>query len=161
MVEARWILGLAFTKRQLFSQAESQVSAIEGLVKEPGNESSEAYYHHLLGELLLGEGLYQEAVENFNRAAEIRSLDRTLFLNALGQAYFKIGELNLAVEELRAVLEMNPNYAESHYLLGQIHQEKGEIEKAKYHFQRFVEIWKEADENLPQLVDAQKQLETL
>ncbi|MGB7063275.1 MAG: tetratricopeptide repeat protein [Candidatus Zixiibacteriota bacterium] len=161
LIEARWILGLAFAKKQMFSQAESQVSALGGLAEKTGSRDSKIYYHHLLGELLLGRGFYREAVENFSQAAEIRSLDRTLFVNALGEAYFRIGELDLAVEKLQAVLEMNPNYAQSHHLLGRIHQKKGELEKARHHFQRFVEIWKEADEHLPQLKVAKKQLETL
>lgn len=161
MIEARWILGLSFAKNKMFSQTESEVSAIEGLVEETGSEDSKIYYYHLLGELLLEKGLYRRAVENFSQAAEIRSLDRPLFVNALGEAYFRTGELDLAVEKLDDVLKMNPNYAQSHYLLGLIYEERGEKEKAKHHFQKFMSTWKDADENLLQLIEAKKRLEVL
>jgi len=167
MMEAHWILGLTFVKRGMFDQAESEVLTIKGLIEETKTEELKAYYYHLLGELFLSKGFYQQALENLNKAANIKSLDVTFFVNALGEAYcaltsiFRMGKLNKAVEKLEAVLEINPNYAQTHYLLGLVYEKKGKKEKAKQHFQKFVEIWKDADENLPQLIEARKRLEEL
>ena len=124
-------------------------------------EESKAYYYHLLGEVSLSKRLYQQALEYFNQAANIKSLDRTFFVNASGEAYFKIGELNKAIENFEAVLENNPNYAQTHYLLGLVYQRTDNKEKARNHFQKFLKIWKDADENLPQLIEAKKRLEEL
>jgi serine/threonine protein kinase/Tfp pilus assembly protein PilF len=161
MVEALWIRGLTFLKKEKLKQAESEVVTIEELIEKRKTEESRIYYYHLTGELSLAKGLNQQALENFSKAANIKSLDRPFFINALGEAYFKIGELSKAIEELEAVFETNPNYAQTHYLLGLIYQKRGQKEKARGHFQKFMDIWKDADENLPQLIEAKKRLETL
>ncbi len=36
-----------------------------------------------------------------------------------------------------------------------------EKEKAREHFRKLLEIWKDADENLPQLIESKKRLEGL
>ena len=159
MIEAHWILGLTFVKKEMFDQAESEVLTIKKLMEKTETEDLKTHYYHLLGELSLSKGLYQQALENFHEAANIRSLNRTFFVNALGEAYFKMGELNKAVEKFEAVFEINPNYAQTHYLLGMVYERKGREEKARQHFQKFMAIWKDADENLPQLMEAKKRLE--
>jgi tetratricopeptide (TPR) repeat protein/tRNA A-37 threonylcarbamoyl transferase component Bud32 len=161
LIEARWVRGLAYVKTGMLTRAEGEVLTIQRLTGKSAGEDMTAYDWHLQGELLLARGLHQEGLENFKKAAEIRSLDRTFFMNALGEAYFSIGELDSAVGEFEAVLKMNSNYAQSHFLLGKVYEEKGLREKARQHFQRFVEIWSEADEGLGQLIEAKKRLEAL
>ena len=161
LIEARWIRGLACLKKGMLTQAEREVLAIQGLTEKGRGEDAKAYYWHLQGELLLAKGLHREGLENFKKAAEIRSLDRTFFINALGEAHFSIGELDSAARELEAVLQMNPNYAQSHFLLGKVYQEMGQEERARQHFERFTDIWSEADEGLGQLIEAKRRLETL
>jgi len=160
MIKAHWIQGLAFIKEELSDKADSEVLAIKGLIGKTKNEDS-VYYYHLLGELFLDKGLFTQALGNLNEATKIKPLERTFFVNALGEAYFEKGELNKAVEKFEEVLKINPNYAQTHYLLGQIYQKQGEREKARVHFQKFLEIWKDADKNLPQLIEVKKYLERL
>ena len=69
-----------------------------------------------------------------------------------------MGELDKATEKLEAVLQINPNYAQTHYLLGLAYEKKDRKEKSKDHFQKFMEIWRDADEDLPQLIEARKRL---
>ncbi|MGB2981068.1 MAG: tetratricopeptide repeat protein [Candidatus Zixiibacteriota bacterium] len=161
LIEAHWIRGLAYVEKGMLAQAQDEALAVQRLTEKKKGEDAEAYRWHLLGALLFSKGLGQEALENFKKAAEIRSLDRTFFMNALGEAYFTIGELDSAVGELEAVLKMNPNYAQSHFLLGMTYERKGIREKAKRHFRRFVEIWSEADESLTQLIEVKTRLEAL
>jgi len=161
MIEAHWIQGLTYVKKGMLDEAEEEAVAFHGLVEQTKTEEAKAYYYHLFGELSLSEGLYKQALDNFNKAADIRSLERTFFVNALGEAHSKMGELDKAVEKFEAVLEINPNYAHTHYLLGLVYEKKGRKEQARQHFQKFLEIWKEADEDLPQLTKAQRRLKEL
>jgi len=161
MIEAHWIQGLTFVKKGMFEQADSEIFAIEGLIEKLRDEDSKAYYYYLKGELYMKKGLYQQALENFNEATNFNPLKRTFFVDALGEAYFRIGELNKAVRKFEDVLKINPNYAQTHYLLGQVYQRLGKNGKARVHFQKFLEIWKDADKNLPQLIEAKKHLERL
>jgi tetratricopeptide (TPR) repeat protein len=161
LVEAHWILGLSWIKKEMLDQAEAEISTIQGLIEKNKTEEAKIYYYHLSGELLLKRGLHQKALENFTEAANIMSLGRAFFVNALGEAYFEIGELDKAIEKSEEVLKINPNFAQTHYLLGQVYQKKGNKRKAREHFQKFMEIWKDADENLPQFIEAKRRLEEL
>ncbi|UCG91635.1 MAG: tetratricopeptide repeat protein, partial [candidate division WOR-3 bacterium] len=157
-IEAHWIQGRAYVQKQAFDQAEAEALTIKLLIEKTNIEELKTYYYHLVGELFLHKGLNDQALENFKMATEIESLDRTFFVNALGEAYFKVEKLNMAVEKLEAVLKINPNYAQTHYLLGLVYQAKGRNDKAREHFKKFVDIWKDADENLPQVIEVKKQL---
>jgi tetratricopeptide (TPR) repeat protein len=161
MIEARWILGLTFLEKEMFDRAESEALTIRGLIEKTKTEELKAHYYHLLGELSLRQDLHQQALENLIRAANVKSLDRTFFVNALGEAYLRIGDLDKATQQLESVLEMNPNYAQAHYLLGLAYEKKGRNEKAKQHFEELVEIWRDADKDLPQLAEAKKRLREL
>jgi tetratricopeptide (TPR) repeat protein len=157
-IEVHWIQGRVYVQKNLFDRAEVETLTIKELTEKTNIEESKTYYYHLLGELFLHKGLYEQALENFNKAATIESLDRTFFLNASGEAYFKVENLNMAIEKLEAALKINSNYAQSHYLLGLVYQKKGEKDKARKHFKKCIDIWKDADENLPQLIEIKKQL---
>ena len=161
LIEVHWIFGLTLIRKKIFDNAESEVSTIKGLIEKTNVEELKKYYYHLKGELSLSKGHHKQAIDYFNKAANIESLDRQFFINASGEAYFKVGELDKAAKKLESVIRINPNHAQSHYLLGLVYQKRGEQEKAKEHFEKFMYIWKDADENLPQLVEAKKQLEVL
>ena len=158
---AHWILGLTFVARGMFSQAISEASIIKESVEKTKDDELKAYYHHLSGKISLSQNLFDQALENFNKAAAIWSLQRTFFVNALGEAYFEVGKLNEAVEKFQVVLETNPNYAQTHYLLGLVYQKRGQKDKARRHLQNFLELWRDADEDLPRLIEAKRQLEQL
>jgi hypothetical protein len=46
-------------------------------------------------------------------------------------------------------------------MLGKIYQEKGLEEKAEENYKKFLDIWKNADSEFPELMDAKKQLSSL
>ncbi len=51
--------------------------------------------------------------------------------------------------------------SKSNYELAKIYEEKGEKQKAIEYYEKFLKIWKEADEDLPELIDAKKRLDNL
>lgn len=161
MIQAHWIQGLTLVKKGMFDQAETEALNIERLIEKTKDDESQTYYYHLLGELAFSKNLYPQALENLGKAANIKSLDRAFFVNSLGQAYFKLGQLDEAAEEFQAVLEINPNYAQAHYLLGLIYEKKGEKGKARDHYQEFLGIWKDADDSLRQLMETKNRLQQL
>ena len=50
-------------------------------------------------------------------------------------------------------------YAKAFYMLGKIAESKGEKAKAREHYNKFLELWKEADPGIPEVEDAKKRLE--
>jgi len=54
--------------------------------------------------------------------------------------------------------EAQEYWIQAHYQLGKIYEEKGDVEKAIKYYQRFLDIWKDADPDIPILMDAKKRL---
>ena len=52
-------------------------------------------------------------------------------------------------------------YPKSIYLLGKIYEQKGDSNLALKSYTRFLEMWKNADEDLPALIDAKERLKNL
>jgi serine/threonine protein kinase/Tfp pilus assembly protein PilF len=81
--------------------------------------------------------------------------------DVLAQAYYKNGDLDKAIAEYerlihpdpfkRSCLLVHPKY---HYRLAKLYQEKGTLQKAIKEYEKFLDIWKDADEDLPELIDA-------
>lgn len=52
-------------------------------------------------------------------------------------------------------------YPRSFYLLGKIYEKKGDKKLAVENFEKFLNLWKDADKNLPELIDAKSRLTKL
>ncbi len=86
----------------------------------------------------------------------------------LARAYYQKGELDKAISIYEQLTTFNPSskerrlvYPKYHYKLGQLYEEKGFTDKAIEQYQIFLEIWKDADENSLELVDAKERLAKL
>jgi len=52
-------------------------------------------------------------------------------------------------------------YAKSFYMLGKIYEKKEMIRDARENYEKFLELWKDADPGIPEVTDAKKRLEAL
>ena len=71
------------------------------------------------------------------------------------------GDLEKAAAVHREMLRLYGGHALSHYELGRLYEEMGRPDEAKRHFERFLEMWKNADEGLPQPEFAKARLAAL
>ncbi len=46
-------------------------------------------------------------------------------------------------------------------MLGKIYKEKGLNKEALEHYRRFIDLWREAEHDFPEIVDAKKQIAAL
>jgi len=44
------------------------------------------------------------------------------------------------------------------YILGKIYEEQGDATKAIEHYEKFLDLWKDADAGIPEVEDAKKRL---
>ena len=52
-------------------------------------------------------------------------------------------------------------YPRSFYLLGQIYEKMGNLKLAIDNYETFLDLWKDADDDLPELIDAKARLAKL
>ncbi len=83
------------------------------------------------------------------------------YRTVLAAAYRMDGRLDKAAEVHEEMLRIYGGHALSHYELGQIYEEIKRPADAKREYARFLEMWSEADDGLPQLVDARKRFTAL
>jgi tetratricopeptide (TPR) repeat protein len=86
----------------------------------------------------------------------------------LGQAYYKTGQIDEAIEELEGIIPLTMGrlyygdiYARSFYMLGKIFEEKGWKGKAIENYEKFLRLWKEADPGIAEIEEAKQRLARL
>jgi len=83
-------------------------------------------------------------------------------------AYYQAGDKERAQKEYEDIASISTGKlywgdicARSIYMLGKIYEEQGNKSKAIEHFQKFLDLWKDADSGLPEVEDARNRLEGL
>jgi tetratricopeptide (TPR) repeat protein len=129
------------------------------------NRTDQAYHNLLKGEVELLQKRYGQALELFGIAAK---LDEGASQEPLAHGHMRSGNLDAAVKEYERFLgtgslgfERQELWILAHYQLGRIYEQKGQPEKAADYYRRFLNIWKEADEDLVALKDARQRLAAL
>jgi len=132
----------------------------------------------LNAEILLAEKFPRKAIAAFETATEqnIPNLGYPIIVlynvpfmkDGLGRAYYKAGQLDKAISEYERLTKYDPQdkdryliHPRYHYRLAVLYEEKGLKDKAVKEYKRFLELWKEADKNLPEPIDAKKRLSKL
>ena len=121
---------------------------------------SEPFRHGAAAEIAFAEGRVQDAIKGY-RAWYDEDSCAVCGLYLLGRAYERAGEPDsaLAVYE-RAVT--TPGYARAfeesatlgptYRRLGELYEERGQLDKAREYYGRFVDLWKNADSELQPMV---------
>jgi tetratricopeptide (TPR) repeat protein len=117
-------------------------------------------YEHRLGTLALREKQPEQAIAHFQAA--LRHLPPSsgmdLYEDCLANAYLELHRLPQAINEYERILGLNPNYPFAHYHLAQAFERSGQFERARTTYERFLEVWRNADADIPEVLDARKQL---
>ncbi len=150
-------------------EARESCDHLEELLKKAINEKEIRMHHHLVGMIHLKRKRFPEAIDNFKKAISLLPFQNTpedqhaFFIRPLADAYYQSGDIDKAREEYERILSLTSGrlfygdiFAKSHYVLGKIYQRKGWKEKADGHYEKFLDLWKEADQNLPELIDAKR-----
>jgi eukaryotic-like serine/threonine-protein kinase len=176
-----FFLGMIDLKSGRLEAARASLAEVESLVPKIQSRSREqlSYFREdLKGEILLAGAAVDKAVtvlEKMPPVGKPPSMQSLLpfycapFLkDALARAYEEKGETDRAIAEYERLISfdpgkddrtlINPRY---HYRLARLYERKGLAAKALEQYRRFLALWKDADPDLPECVDAKKRLAAL
>jgi serine/threonine protein kinase/tetratricopeptide (TPR) repeat protein len=88
--------------------------------------------------------------------------------DVLARAYWKKGDLDKAIAEYERLTTIDPKnrlrmliHPLYHYRLGRILEQKGEKDKARFQYEKFLKYWADADPRFAELKDARARLASL
>ena len=165
--------GLIKAEMGLIGEALETAERLEGLIEEDLNQKLIRFYLHLLGRIELKKENYPGAIKYFEEALshippggeDIAGYGR--FTDSLALAFFKSGELEKArdiyekIASLMGVMDSSVIYPKTFYMLGKVYEGLGDKEKATANYQKFLDLWKDADPGLPEPAYAKNRLEEL
>jgi serine/threonine protein kinase/Flp pilus assembly protein TadD len=160
--------GLAFIQMNEIDKALKTADDLKKIIQESLNPQLIRYYLHLVGNIELKHGNFSQAIDAFKQALQktpLQSSFRTMVMDSLAFSYFQSGELDSAQEEYERISQLTTGrfqhgdiYAKSFYMLGKIYEQKGWKGKAIEHYQKFLNLWKDADPGIAEVEDAKKGL---
>ncbi|MCJ7681060.1 MAG: tetratricopeptide repeat protein, partial [Candidatus Aminicenantes bacterium] len=167
--------GLALLAQNEDRRAEETASELRALIQRTMNQGAIRFYHHLTGRIQLHRGEVGKAIKSFEKAvsllphaSDLRRHLHPMFYESLAAAYEQKGDLEKAKKTYTAIIGLNLErlrdgdiYALSFYRLGKILQEQGHTFEASENYQKFLDLWKGADPDRPELEDARTRLSRL
>ncbi|MDQ4123487.1 MAG: tetratricopeptide repeat protein [Acidobacteriota bacterium] len=131
-------------ERQIFDRVPST---------DRGARQKRRFESYQRGYIAFINGKADEAIAHFKEAvslpAPIWHIDS--FEDCLAKAYLELDRLDEAIAEYDRILQLNPNYPLARFHLAQAFERKGLAEKATQNYRLFLQIWSQADENIPEL----------
>lgn len=170
--------GLIHLKEGRMDSSRAKLHDISSLLaKAPRTYEPEARFLHnvLVGELLLAQDSSQKVVTLWENAipAPIPTLNAGPILlynlpfqrDILARAYLKNGEIDKSIAEYERLTTIDPSRKDRrfinpryHHRLAKLYEQKGMREKAIREYKKFLELWKNADRDLPEPKEAKARL---
>jgi tetratricopeptide (TPR) repeat protein len=151
-----FVQGSIYERQKKYDLAEAAFKKV--LAADPRNAVALNY----LGYMMADRGArLEEALAYIKKAVELDPQNGA-YLDSLGWAYYKLGNYDLAEENLRKASERIGNDATVQDHLGDLYQKTGKLKLAAAHWQRAIEEWNRAvpaDVDQEDFAKAQKKLE--
>ena len=178
---SRFCAGLIDSKEGQFESAKIELAGLKTIFPElpPHKKNLGPFYYDILqAEILLAEGSTGEAIAVREKGVPVGKPNlayyplvpyNTPFLkDVLARAYHQNGELNKAIGEYERLITFDPNgkerlliHPQNYYRLAKLYEEKGWNGKAIDHYEKFLELWEEADPEIAEVEDAKRTLARL
>ncbi|UCE42321.1 MAG: tetratricopeptide repeat protein, partial [Candidatus Aminicenantes bacterium] len=120
----------------------------------------------------LEEENYTKAIEYFKKAISLLPFQSSpwfdshaVFIDPLALAYYKSGDIKAAQLEYEKIIHLTSGrisygdiYAKSFFMLGKIYEQQGDTAQAIKNYEKFLDLWKDADPGIAEVEDARKRL---
>jgi len=161
--------GLIYARMKSLDKAKEAAEEFKARVEEGMNRKEIRFYYDLMGKIELERENIAKTIEYINKILPMHTygpLNKPAWsLENLALAYFRSGELDKAKAEYERIISLTTGrfdigdiYAKSFYMLGKIFEEQGLKAKAIEHYEKFLDLWKDADPGIAEVEDAKKML---
>jgi tetratricopeptide (TPR) repeat protein len=169
---ALYLKGLSYLRKGSVDEAQRTAEELKQMIQSGINKKKIRFYMHLAGMIELERKNYPKAIEYLKDAVKALPYgpleEDASFVNSLALAYYEAGDVEKAREEYESItalttgrLDYGDLYAKSFYMLGKIYEKQGNTAKATEHYEKFLDLWKDADPGIPEVKDAKKRLASL
>ena len=152
-----FLQGAMYERQKKYDLAEQMFRQV--LQQDPNNTMTLNY----LGYMLADRNMRLEEALNLIKKALNLDPQNSNYLDSLGWAYFKLGNYDLAEENLRKAAEKTPNDATVQDHLGELYAKTGQLRMAATHWERALDEWNKsvaADVDQQDVSRVQKKLES-
>jgi tetratricopeptide (TPR) repeat protein len=159
---------LTHLEMKSIDEAQQTADRLKEMIEQAMNKKLIRNYYILLGAIELEKNNYSRAIEFYNKAKPLLSAISGTHLGLAyhtGLAYSEAGDLENARQEYERVISLTTGgqasgdlYAKSFYMLGKIHEQQDNKPKAIENYEKFLDLWKNADPGIPEVEDARKRL---
>jgi len=133
------------------------------------------FWYHLVGLIDLARNDVGQAIEHFEQTISLMPYqyypdgdNHAVVYNPLAYAYYLSGDLARAQEWYENTLSLTYGrliygefYANSHFMLGKIYEQRGMNAEAIRSYRTFLDLWREADAGIPEIEEAKQSLAAL
>jgi serine/threonine protein kinase/Tfp pilus assembly protein PilF len=164
-------IGLAYLDMKVMDRAEKTADELYGLIQKGVVKNDIRVYDHLMGRIELERKNYSRAMDYFDKALALVPYHwqyNLIFRSSLALAYHRAGNLEKARQECEKIQSLpcgRANYGDifvlNFYNLGRIYEQLGQKAKAVESYQKFLDLWKDADPGLSAVEDAKTRLARL
>jgi len=166
--------GSVYLKMDSIDEAHKLSVKLKQLIDENIYPKDIYLFHILKGQIELEEGNFTGAIKELQKARDYEPAQRSWFdmhamnIFPLGMAFYASRDLTKSREKFEELTQLTTGriwwgdlYAKSFYMLGKIHQEEGREAKAIENYEKFLDLWKNADPGFEEVDYAKTQLAAL
>ena len=164
-------MGYVYLELNSMSEAQKTADRLKEMTEQSPNKKHIRDYYYLMGMIELKKKNYHKACEFIKKGLPLLNADSELnlvYTSSLGLAFYRAGDLENAAKEYEKLTSLNVGrfeygdiYTKSFYMLGKIYEDMSLNGKAIENYEKFLDLWKNADSGLSELKDAKERLATL
>jgi serine/threonine protein kinase/tetratricopeptide (TPR) repeat protein len=170
--------GMLDLKENKVNSAKSRLSEMESNLPNIPNEFNSKgvniFYQTLKAEISLVENDVEKAIAVYKKVSPVGYPWNRLYYHIpftrdiIARAYIQKGEIDKAIAAYERLITFDPKskdrhliHPKYHYRLAKLYQDTDQYNKAITEYEKFLDIWKNADKDQPDLIDAKKRLADL
>ena len=163
--------GILLVENGTIDEAQRVATELNDLVQKSINKKDTRYYYLLMGYISLKRKNFTNAIDLFQKGKSLLPFESNIndehagFLEPLALAYYNLGDLEKSQAEYERItlltsgrMDWGDIYAKAFYMLGKIYEQQGDTAKAIENFEKFLDLWKDADPGIAEVEEARQRL---